>query len=181
MVELPLKEDLAGDNATQGLFKNAIGKVHDVLLNMYQKEDVDKQITAINDVISVGQDWAGVDYVDTAAIGANPIAKIYPDKTIVGSTANGKYTKFPNGNVVVRGAFLVANVSGNSTGTVRAHVLPLSITEHTASINISNWALSAKLVNTAHSTVGTLSVVVNNAYYLAVSGTVQYVVRGRWK
>jgi len=42
---------------------------------------------------------AGSTYIDPDAIGANPTAKIYPDGSIVGSTDNGSYTKYANGDL----------------------------------------------------------------------------------
>jgi len=53
-------------------------------------------------VATAGQDWLGVAYVDPDAIGANPTAKIYPDGSIVGSTDNGSYTKWANGDLECR-------------------------------------------------------------------------------
>jgi len=57
-----------------------------------------------NKVVAHSYGWAndGIDYVDEDAIGSNPVAKIYPDGTIVGSTSNGSYTKYPNGDLVCR-------------------------------------------------------------------------------
>jgi|2_EtaG_2_1085320.scaffolds.fasta_scaffold139046_1 hypothetical protein len=54
-------------------------------------------VTPTSDVITAGQDWSGVTYTDSDAVGANPTAKIYPDGTVVGSTDNGSYVKYPNG------------------------------------------------------------------------------------
>ena len=59
------------------------------------------KLTGVSQTTSVantaGQNWAGVTYTDPDAVGASPTAKIYPDGTVVGSTANGSYTKYPNG------------------------------------------------------------------------------------
>ncbi|MBL4795942.1 MAG: hypothetical protein JKY50_00860 [Oleispira sp.] len=57
-----------------------------------------QQITP--EVLAEGQDWAGATYTDPDAVGANPTAKIYPDGTVVGETDNGKYTKYPNGDLI---------------------------------------------------------------------------------
>ena len=38
-------------------------------------------------------------YIDINAIGANPTATLYSDGTIVGSTDNGDYVKYPNGEL----------------------------------------------------------------------------------
>jgi hypothetical protein len=60
-------------------------------------------ITGISHTTSVvdtaGQNWSGVTYTDPDAVGSSPTAKIYPDGTVVGSTANGNYTKYPNGDL----------------------------------------------------------------------------------
>ncbi len=58
------------------------------------------------DVNTSGQDWAGIVYIDPDAVGANPTAKIYPDGSIVGSTDNGSYTKYPNGYLECRNSNL---------------------------------------------------------------------------
>lgn len=42
----------------------------------------------------------GTAYTDLLAVGANPTAKIYEDGTIVGSTDNGKYIRWNNGEMV---------------------------------------------------------------------------------
>lgn len=50
-----------------------------------------------NGVDFTGDGWG---YEDPDAIGANPVAKMYPDGTIVGSTVNGSYVKYPNGELI---------------------------------------------------------------------------------
>lgn len=64
-------------------------------------------------------DWSGIaltgaDLTAVGIIGANPEAKIYPDGSVVGSSDNGNFTKYPNGD-------LVCNVNLTSpTGVVSA-------------------------------------------------------------
>ncbi len=59
-----------------------------------------KPVEATSVVNTEGQDWDGVTYTDPDAVGTNPTAKVYPDGTVVGSTGNGDYTKYPNGELV---------------------------------------------------------------------------------
>jgi hypothetical protein len=66
-----------------------------------------------SDVITAGQNWSGVTYTDTGAVGSNPTAKIYPDGTIVGSTDNGSYVKYPNG--ILECWFISTSVSTTDT------------------------------------------------------------------
>ena len=68
-------------------------------LSEIKKGGASELVEASSEVVTAGQDWAGVAYVDPDAIGANPTAKIYPDGSIVGSTDNGSYTKYPNGDI----------------------------------------------------------------------------------
>ena len=74
-----------------------------------------------------GTSLEGVDYTDPDAVGTNPTAKLYPDGTIVGSTDNGNYTKYPNGdlvcsfinpNITVINAALVDSLYQRNVGTL---------------------------------------------------------------
>ena len=64
-------------------------------------------------VNTAGQNWSGVTYTDPDAVGSNPTAKVYPDGTVVGSTANGSYTKYPNGDLVC-----IHTISSNSSSDI---------------------------------------------------------------
>ena len=70
-------------------------------LSEIKKGGASELVEASSEVVTAGQDWAGVTYIDPDAIGANPTAKIYPDGSIVGSTDNGSYTKYPNGDLQI--------------------------------------------------------------------------------
>ena len=67
-------------------------------------------------VNTAGQNWSGVTYTDPDAVGSNPTAKVYPDGTVVGSTANGSYTKYPNGDLVCNRT-ISSSASANVTWT----------------------------------------------------------------
>lgn len=58
--------------------------------------------------------WAGVAYTDPDAVGANPTATLYPDGTVVGSTDNGTYTKYPDGKVTCH---INININWTVSGT----------------------------------------------------------------
>jgi hypothetical protein len=62
-------------------------------------------------VLRVNEDWDGKPYTDPDAVGTNPTATIYPDGSIVGSTDNGSYTKYPNGDLVCSDAELLASTA----------------------------------------------------------------------
>lgn len=70
--------------------------------------------------------WDGVAYTDPLAIGANATAKIYPDGSIVGETDNGKYTRWPNGEMECRGLVVCTSMgafgSGSMADTYRTNV-----------------------------------------------------------
>jgi hypothetical protein len=72
-------------------------------------------LTGVSQTTSVvntaGQNWAGVAYIDPDAIGASPTAKIYPDGSIVGSTANGNYVKYPNGRLECHMSHYYGNIT----------------------------------------------------------------------
>ncbi|NQY22837.1 MAG: hypothetical protein HRT41_02305 [Campylobacteraceae bacterium] len=90
-------------NATE-TFKVALAEVDDDAVNKLQMEQAISNtnsdfVVLTPEVIANSQSWDGVVYIDPDAIGANPVAKIYPDGTIVGSTDNGKYIKYPNGKM----------------------------------------------------------------------------------
>ncbi len=71
-------------------------------------------------------DWNGVAYVDPDAIGANPQAKIYPDGTIVGSTDNGSYIKYPNGELLCTGISAAQYTTSNAeTGIYRTSTITM--------------------------------------------------------
>ena len=67
-------------------------------------------------VNTAGQNWSGVTYTDPDAVGSNPTAKVFPDGTVVGSTDNGSYTKYPNGDLVCNRT-ISSNSSSNVTWT----------------------------------------------------------------
>lgn len=68
----------------------------------------------------------GSTYTDEDAIGANATAVIYPDGTIVGSTDNGEYTKYPNGNLVCSAIGTTLITTSVATGSVyRSSSTPL--------------------------------------------------------
>jgi len=60
--------------------------------------------------------WEGTAFIDPMAVGANPTAKIYPDGSIVGSTANGSYTRYPNGDLECscKSTALTCNITNGS-------------------------------------------------------------------
>ena len=114
------------NNADKKLFfKDSSGIIREIL----EKSQV---VGATTEVIAEGQDWSGIAYTDPDAVGANPVAKIYPDGTIVGSTDNGSYTKFPNRDILyynlydARGqtvaGWLTANIPLPVVSTVNVNV-----------------------------------------------------------
>jgi hypothetical protein len=136
---------------------------------------------------TAGQDWAGVAYTDPDAVGANPTAKIYPDGTVVGSTDNGKYTKYPNGDLICTG--LGASVTtAYATGTLyynnSAGTYPIAFTRVDSrsynSVNSTgtNWS-SADNMTLASSLVGFNGRIMSNVN--TAVGYILCIAIGRWK
>jgi hypothetical protein len=88
--------------------------------DLTRKDYVDLTRVLTTSVVQTeGQNWAGVTYTDPDAVGANPTAKIYPDGTVVGSTDNGDYIKYPNGRLVCSKSESIASLpitTGNIGG-----------------------------------------------------------------
>ena len=103
----------------------ADGTVTDVRVLSFLDE---VNVEATPEVKAEGQNWEGIAYIDPDAIGANPTAKIYPDGTIVGSTDNGSYIKYPNGRKEVTGS--VTPASNNNSGTVWTYPLAFTTVLH---------------------------------------------------
>ena len=80
-------------------------------LSEIKKGGASELVEASSEVVTAGQDWAGVAYIDPDAIGANPTAKIYPDGSIVGSTDNGSYTKYPNSMILIGATYAASGTA----------------------------------------------------------------------
>jgi len=93
-------------------------------LSEIKKGGASELVEASSEVVTAGQDWAGVAYVDPDAVGANPTAKIYPDGSIVGITDNGSYTKWANGDLECKQENL--NIGVNTTAT---WIYPMAFTK----------------------------------------------------
>jgi hypothetical protein len=86
---------------------------------------------AVSGIVGRVLKTSGVTYTDPDAVGSSPSAKIYPDGTVVGSTANGSYTKYPNGDLVCRHTFS----GGTGVGTMDNAVDAIDWVCPVASIN----------------------------------------------
>lgn len=130
-------------------------------------------------------DTTGVSYVDADAVGANPTAKIYPDGTVVGSTDNGSYIKYPNGKAEIEftsSILITATTAGGAiyytnTGSFTFPIQLVSIHIATPSLSTPSnvtWAgfLSYSLTSTQLRVISA-SVI--------GSGYPQYSFKGTWK
>ena len=123
------------------------------------------------------EDWDGTSYTDGDAIGANPTAKIYPNGTVVGSTDNGNYVKFPDGTLLQYG-----DITSSATVFLTA---PFSATF----INIERAVSLAIYGSTSTSTATekTTTMTTTSFNYAVVTGTgfvalnLKYQAIGRWK
>ena len=100
---LPPQSYIEDSNGQLVEFEVIDGQVVDTHTAGYVPAIVENKVVA-KEVSADSYAWAndGIDYVDEDAIGSNPVAKLYPDGTIVGSTGNGSYTKYPNGELEAR-------------------------------------------------------------------------------
>jgi len=140
--------------------------------------------------------WAndGIPYIDEDAIGANPTATLYPDGTIVGSTSNGSYTKYPNGDLECYLARTSAGTTPASNGALWigasydwkypilfievANIVSLNAKYKTGHDPVSCSSLSGT-VNTTSTFYGIRSwYAVGN---LSCTSSEYYSAKGRWK
>lgn len=143
-------------------------------------------VKATPEVIAAGQDWNGVAYVDPDAIGASPTAKIYPDGTVVGSTVNGDYVKFPNGDLICTSvgisdtANAALGIGGVFRGATNVLIFPVQFTASPSAsptMNDTNTYYWGQIFSPTNSQLGT-------ALFSAVTGVVGkigYIAKGSWK
>lgn len=154
-------------------------------LTIDQGTEIDLTITT-EQLKPLTMSWDGIPYVDPDAIGANATAKIYPDGSILGSTDNGSYTKWPNG--ALECSFLEATGSNTATTpngssffgfpTIPPYpivfvALPYLIVD-TISLSSVSWGTS----NAGTVSQSVCVVVGSNAAAVSRAG---YVAKGRWK
>ena len=131
--------------------------------------------------------WAndGIPYIDEDAIGANPTATLYPDGTIVGSTSNGSYTKFPNGDLECKFRDTLETATNSTNGSIffgnsPTYSFPITFTS-TPELTSASWDNNSI---TWCSPSGTTSSTVN---FRVIGGTTgatgapMYVAKGTWK
>jgi len=81
----------------------------------------------------ISDNLIGISYTDSDAIGANPTAKIYPNGTIIGSTDNGSYIKYPNGKLECS---IQKSVGATSSGNI---VFPIAFRDILYHCNIVDY------------------------------------------
>lgn len=119
----------------------------------------------------------GVDYDDPDAIGANPVAKIYPDGTIVGSTDNGEYVKYPNGELECYNDLLPIIATNDFIYLPTAFVDTeyVALLSHSSAANIIITPQLGKTDNAFQVRV----IDVDNIF--VSTALAQYIAKGRWK
>ena len=161
-------------------------QMEDYIINLNLSNDFVKLTAA---VLSSGQNWEGIDYIDSDAVGSNPIAKIYPDGTIVGSTDNGSYVKFPNGELSVNGKRTTSPsiASGTSTALYLRSYPILFISEPTVAwdLKIGNHSAWFSIIYTERpydaSTVSEAKYYIYSTYTTTHYAYISYIAKGRWK
>lgn len=139
--------------------------------------------TNISLFLTAGQTWDGVDYVDPDAVGGNPSAKIYPDGTVIGSTDNGKYIKYPNGELEISDRTYVSVPIGNNNYSFPTPIQLVSADDLRTSQYIRGTTGNSFEVwlDSAGTNVNTVSVGVANNFTSALLVYVEYIGKGRWK
>jgi len=153
--------------------------------------NTDDRVLVTSEVLSEGQDWDGVAYVDIDAVGANPTAKIYPDGTISGSTDNDSYTKYPNGDLIVR-INKIATTSSALAGNLQQSTTTLICTFPIAFIStpegvgcagfVSNAGASFARIAPTQITTTQLQVSwIGSTSWSSQNSYVSFIVKGKWK
>ncbi len=148
----------------------------------YAKAIIDTQLllrvpkTGIQDT----ENWSGTAYTDPDAVGANPTAKIYPDGTIIGSTDNGKYIKYPNGRIICYGTASVTTTGANLWATATD-----TLSHELTTVYGTNESLNATVSNQLQGTASTSAGVSVNVWMISASSgitqDIDYMVYGEWK
>ena len=107
------------DNIASGLAATNVQAAIDELVVKSSDGDDLIEVTKmeVTDLVkSLGQNWDGVNYADPLAVGTSALAKVYPDGSVVGSTSNGSYVRYPNGELLIKtgrmtvsGSYLTVN------------------------------------------------------------------------
>lgn len=142
-------------------------------------------------VNTAGQNWSGVTYTDPDAVGSNPTAKIYPDGSVVGSTDNGSYTKYPDGTYIMNVETTITSYAWTANGSVYYSLHPILdnvypmdtnlITPRSATIgrNVRGTGVAWTSVRSIHSDrvnvcLWQASTSTSGSYYLNIE------INGRW-
>jgi hypothetical protein len=132
------------------------------------------------------EDWRGISYVDPDAVGANPTAKIYPNGTIVGSTDNGSYKKFPDGTakLFLKSGVLTTSITSGSVFVSSASTLdfPLLLISSVYDVTTSSEEDSQQTWAGRWGTP-TVSSIIVRAMGVIASGAMIYnaTIEGDWK
>ena len=136
---------------------------------------------------SAEDDFTGIPYSDPDAVGANPVATLYPDGTIIGSTDNGEYIKYADGTLICTGSKSITtsisvSFSGSFISTSQSFSYPLVFVDTPTPTVFGRpsgrlcWIMSDSFNSSAV------------AFYLtsptsqaSATGTFSYMATGRWK
>ncbi len=155
--------------------------------NVVEATSVTSKVDITSIVAVEGQSWAGISYTDPDAIGANPAAKIYPDGTIVGSTDNGSYTKYPNGDLVCRSESLTlvtASVSVSPLFFNDGAIVTFPVAFISKPLVVSDVNGASGLIWSAHAEADTTATTTQLRVFSTAgtaTGYPMYEATGRWK
>lgn len=137
--------------------------------DLTRKDYVDaNMVNATAEVITEGQNWTdGID------IGGGET--LYPDGTIVGTNANGTYTKYPNGDFIAEHKILI---TGGSL-TVTLPLTAIDVDTRVASNALSSASRAVVLGSITTTTVGFQVFTTNTA--ANIESNIHYIAKGRYK
>lgn len=113
-------------NAVAIFNQTGAGKITSFLTNGLEKAYIDNNgilwsngKRSVSAPVNIGSSWDGDNYDDSLYwVGTNPSAKIYPDGSVVGTTDNGTYTRYPNGNLECKRTIATDHPNSTLTGGV---------------------------------------------------------------
>lgn len=138
-----------------------------------------------------GRVLTGAELTAINIIGTNPEATLWPDGSVTGSSDNGQFTKYPNGNLECRATDptilttneVVGNIFRPAGGASTTFTYPIvffgtppQVSPGLGGNAINTWARAARTSETLSDVIISVFGAVSGS-----SGNIVYVANGRWK
>jgi len=144
----------------------------------------DTPVTDTNKLLTQSSSSEGIAYIDPDAIGANPQATIYFDGTIVGSTDNGSYVKYANGEIgmILEFDYTGSLVSAAVISLTPTFPYPLLTADGVASCNGDTRNSVLYVFKSYIASISTMTFGVrNDSGATRTYGYSRALIKGRWK